>query len=119
METKTCNKCQEVKTLSEFGENKGKILNRCKKCMCLSPKEWYENNKEKAKQCSKEWRKNNKEKVKQNNEKVREDCYPSYITYRLKRQGFNKEHITPELIEEKANIIKVKRIIKKINESIN
>ena len=149
METKTCNRCQEVKTLSEFGKRKGKILNRCKKCIGLSykewyennkgkknqnnkewqknnkekvkqnRKEWYENNKEKAKQCSKEWRENNKEKVKQYNEKVRYDCYPSYITYHLKKQGFNKEQITPELIKEKANIIKVKRIIKKINQSIN
>jgi hypothetical protein len=179
METKICNKCQEVKTLSEFGKNKGKILNRCKKCTRLSSKEWYENNKEKAKQYKKEWhennkgkvkqrnkewyennkekaiqyqkeryennkekikqqhkewRENNKEKIKQNqkewrennkeklkyyNKKTRENCYPSYITSKLKKQGFNKEQITPELIEEKTNIIKVKRIIKKINESIN
>ena len=179
METKTCIKCQEVKTLSEFGENKGKILNRCKKCICLSSKERYENNKEKAiqyqkewnkknkekvkqnrkewnkknkekvKQYQKEWRKNNKEKAKQyqkeryennkekaiqrskewyenNKEKAKqrskkaiEDCHPSYITDNLKQQGFNKEQITPELIEEKTNIIKIKRIIKKINESIN
>lgn len=115
METEICIKCQEVKTLSEFGKKKGKILNRCKKCICLSSKEWYENNKEKAK----EWRKNNKEKVKQYDNKVRENCCPYYITANLKKQGFNKEQITPELIEENANIIKVKRIIKKINESIN
>jgi hypothetical protein len=160
METKICNKCQEVKTLSEFGEKKGKILNRCKKCICLSSKEWYEKNKEKLiqyqkeryennkekinqykkewrknnkekinqrskewyennKEKAKEWRKNNKEKVKQYDNKVRENCCPYYITSNLKKQGFNKEQITPELIEENANIIKVKRIIKKINESIN
>ena len=146
METKKCSKCGEVKILSEFGKRNG---NTCKKCMCLSSENWYknnkekrkqynkeryENNKEKAKQSSKEWnennkekakqnhkgwRENNKEKVKQYNEKVREDCHPSYITYHLKKQGFNKEQITPELIEEKANIIKVKRIIYKINKSIN
>jgi hypothetical protein len=175
METKKCIKCQEVKTLSEFGKRKGKILNRCKKCMCLSSKEryennkekikqyqkewrknnkekmkqyhkeryennkekvkeryennkekikqrskeWYENNKEKAKQNKKEWRENNKEKAKQYYKKARNDFKPSYIIDNLKKQGFNKEQITPELIEENANIIKVKRIIKKINESIN
>lgn len=81
METKICIKCQEVKTLSEFGKRKGKILNRCKKCICLSSKEWYENNKEKAKQRSKEWNENNKEKRKQyqkrwyenNKEKVKQN----------------------------------------------
>jgi hypothetical protein len=160
METKKCIKCQEVKTLSEFGKEKGKILNRCKKCRRLSKKEWYENNKEKikqyrkewrknnkektkqwnkewyennkekkkeryennkekAKQCNKEWRKNNKEKVKYYNKKAKGDCSPYYIIDKLKQQGFNKEQITPELIEEKTDIIKVKRIIKKINESIN
>ena len=64
METKICTKCQEVKTLSEFGKRKGNI---CKNCICLSSKEWYENNKEKAKQHKKEWRENNKGKVKQSN----------------------------------------------------
>lgn len=134
METKICNKCQEVKTLSEFGKKNGKIRNICKKCICLSSKEWNENNKEKVKQYQKEWYENNKEKAKQNNnewrennkeksnqyyKKARNDFKPYYIIDKLKQQGFNKEQITPELIEEKTNIIKVKRIIKKINESIN
>ena len=47
MEIKICTKCQEVKTLSEFGKRKG---NKCKNCICLSYKVWYENNKEKEKQ---------------------------------------------------------------------
>ena len=131
METKKCSKCGEVKILSEFDKRKGNI---CKKCICLSSKEWYENNKGKAIQYQKEhrknnkekikqyherWRKKNKEKIKQYNGKTRGDCHPCYITSNLKKQGFNKEQITPELIEENANIIKVKRIIKKINQSIN
>ena len=116
METKKCSKCGEVKILSEFDKRKGNI---CKKCICLSSKEWYENNKGKAIQYQKEHRKNNKEKIKQYNGKTRGDCHPCYITSNLKKQGFNKEQITPELIEENANIIKVKRIIYKINKSIN
>lgn len=42
-----------------------------------------------------------------------------YIKKLLIRQNYLKEMINPTLIEEKRNIIKVKRIIKKINESIN
>ena len=42
-----------------------------------------------------------------------------YIKKLLIRQNYLKEMINPTLIEEKRNIIKTKRIINKINQSIN
>ena len=42
-----------------------------------------------------------------------------YIKKLLIRQNYLKEMINPTLIEEKRNIIKTKRIISKINQSIN
>ena len=84
-------------------------------------KKWRSNNdnREKAKAAQREYNKKNSEKINAGERRRRENCRSSYIKSILKRQGFIETQITPELIEEKRNIIKVKRIIKQIKNKQN
>lgn len=47
------------------------------------------------------------------------DLADKYIKDNLIRSGWDKTKLYPDIIEEKRNIIKTKRIINKINKSIN
>ena len=141
METKICYKCREEKPLEEFYKNERMLTgyaSYCKKCNRITAKEWSEKNKEKVleknKKRAEKWRNNNREKAnaiqrkfyKKNHKKIeaerrreRENCCPFYIKSMLKRQGFIDSQITPDVIEEKRNIIKVIRIIKQIKNKQN
>ena len=139
METKICSKCKERKPLEEFFKNERTptgYTSYCKKCHLIAAKEWKEKNKERTKELRQNWNKANKEKVLEQNKKWRsnnnnrekanaklrrgiENCSPCYIKSKLKKQGFIDSQITPEVIEEKRNIIKVKRIIKQIKTKQN
>jgi len=62
---KTCKKCGKKKKLDNFyfiNKEKGYKHSYCKKCLREINKEWYENNKEKARAYCKKWIENNKEK---------------------------------------------------------
>jgi superfamily II DNA helicase RecQ len=74
--TKTCTVCQETfpATLEYFSNKKGKLLGRCKKCLSLYNKKYYQKHqskiidnvkkfKEENPEYMKEWRSANKEKV--------------------------------------------------------
>ena len=95
--------------------NKEKVLEQNKK-RC---KKWRSNNREKANAKSREYKKKNREIINVGERKRRENCSPCYIKSKLKRQGFIDNQITPDVIEEKRNIIKVIRIIKQIKNKQN
>lgn len=61
---------------------------------------------------SKDYGKKNNEKIKALCTYQRDELYYCYINAKLKRQGFKKEDITPELIEVKRLLIKIKRLCK-------
>lgn len=70
MKTKICNECNIEKNISEFQIGRGK----CKECVRLRQKEWYNKNKNRILVERKEYRENNKEKIKkwknENKEKI-------------------------------------------------
>lgn len=97
--------------------NKEKVFEQNKK----RGEKWRSNkdNREKANAKNREYKKKNREIINVGERRRRENCSPCYIKSKLKRQGFIDSQITPDIIEEKRNIIKTKRIIRKINKSIN
>ena len=95
--------------------NKEKALEQNKKRV----RKWRSNNREKANAAVREYKKKNPEKTKAEARRGRVNCCHSYIKTALKNQGFIDSQITPDVIEEKRNIIKTTRIIRKINQSIN
>ena len=98
-------------------ENKLTVFEQNKK----RTKKWRSNkdNREKANAKSREYKKKNREIINVGERRRRENCSPCYIKGKLKKQGFLDNQITPELIEEKRNIIKVKRVIKQIKNKQN
>ncbi len=48
---KGCSICKESKPLSEFyqREDTGKLRNQCRACVCKKVEDWYDNNRDKAK----------------------------------------------------------------------
>ena len=90
--------------------NKEKTLERTRK--------WQEVNKEKSLEVSRKWREVNKEKEKARSTKKSaldtKDLRDPYIRAKLRRQGFEKEQITPELIELKRITIKTHRLCRQL-----
>lgn len=72
-------------------------------------KNYYDNNRELALSRTRTWRKNNSDKLKEYDNLVRENMYPSYVSGILNNLQIP---ITPETIELKRTQIKLKRIIK-------
>ena len=87
-----CSDCKEIKVLSEFPLNKnasGGYAGVCKSCATIRNKKYAEL---RASYCR--------------------DLKDTYIIDTLKKEGFRKEDITPELIEIKRQQIKLNREIK-------
>lgn len=66
MDTKQCNKCKEVKPLSDFSKNKNSkdgYQYVCKTCSSAAKKAWKKANKEKVAAYDKQWKKDNRDKV--------------------------------------------------------
>lgn len=81
---------------------------------------WANNNAEKLREKKKQWADNNTEKLRELSKKKREILLDTYVKSRLRRNGFPKEAITPELIEVQRLIIKTKRLTKnKLKENEN
>ena len=61
-EKKICIKCNKEKFLNEFSYDRGngKYINICKECKAEATKEWYKNNKDKAKISGIEYRRKHK-----------------------------------------------------------
>lgn len=79
-----CSKCKEDKKISEFGSsksNKDGLSSYCLQCYRIIAKNWYAENKEKAKACQKKWREENPDKHK--------ECVK---TWRLKNPSKKKEY---------------------------
>lgn len=65
---KKCTRCKVEKELSQFSKDessKDGLAYYCKACAAIGVKQWYENNKERAKEATKQWCENNKERVKE------------------------------------------------------
>ena len=84
---KKCNRCEEEKSVSNFGKHGKYIRSICKKCCCEvtkiwainnpdkakeKQKKWYANNTNKAKELTRNWQKNNPDRVKEQEKKRRE-----------------------------------------------
>ena len=108
METKSCNKCGNVKCVSEFNKSKlGKygVKSICRLCERLKYREDYKHNKnnlrERAKEHSKEWRKNNIVKAKtynkewkiNNHDKVKADHKEWIKNNPNKIKAYNKKWV--------------------------
>ena len=79
----------------------------------------YEKNKPKYRERNKLYYQKNYDKLLKERQKKIIDLADRYIKNSLIRSGWDKTKLYPDIIEEKRNIIKVKRIIYKINKSIN
>jgi hypothetical protein len=126
METKICSRCGEEKDITEFVKNKKCNLGfsgTCKKCHNIyslsnpekvkkSRDKWKKNNPEKVKESRDKWEKNNPEKVILKHKKLRSNLVDYYVIRKLCAKGFQKNQITPELIETQRLIIKIKRLCK-------
>ena len=98
---KQCTKCGKIKGFDEFYKEKtGKngLQSYCKKCKNAA---------------ASVWRKANPEKVKAKNKKETQNLPDYYVRNKLKQQSYPPEMISPELIEVKRTILKIKRACKK------
>lgn len=127
---KKCNKCGEVLPLHMFCKNKAtkdKLNNVCKTCSKKYDKAYYEENKEGINKKKKVYYRENKEEIKKKvkaysdkNKEKRLDYQrerilklpDSYVRQLLNNQGIDESLITPEIMELKRAVLKVKRIIK-------
>lgn len=93
-------------------------------------KQWKDKHRDKVRAEGRGYYHNNKDKYKRYSELNRENINAwnrtqvinladRYIKNNLIKLGWGKENVTEEIIKEKRNIIKTKRIIRKINQSIN
>lgn len=122
METKKCSTCKEVKPINEFYKHKRQkdgLYSQCKYCANKVRKEYYKKHLKERIEYQKKYKKEHRKEHTEYNKKDRALLKNWYIKEKLIQSGWEKENITEEIIEEKRNIIKVKRIIKKINKVIN
>ena len=96
-------------------KNKEKVKIRQKECFLRN----YEKNKYKYKERRKIWAQKNHDKLFKERQKKIIDLADRYIKDSLIRSGWDKTKLNPDIIEEKRNIIRTRRIILKINQSIN
>jgi len=109
METKKCNKCQEVKQLKFFGVEK-RALNgykpRCKSCMSAYQREFYSKNKDLFKNYTKKYYEDNKDLVK---ERVREYQKDPLVKKRKIEYMSNYVIKNKQILNNKANEREKKR----------
>ena len=79
----------------------------------------YEKNKPKYRERNKLYYQKNYDKLLKERQKKIIDLADRYIKNSLIRSGWDKTKLYPDIIEEKRNIIKTIRIIRKLNQSIN
>ena len=81
MDTKKCSRCKEIKPITEFYKRKksGTLHSCCKKCDRAMTRDWYERNREKAKEKYRIWRLNNLDKVKKYNADNRRKHYQQEV----------------------------------------
>lgn len=129
---KECTRCGEVKDSDNFRlinytykpkkstSKKTGIASRCISCLKEINKEQRDKNpfynkeyRKKNPNKSKETYKRNKTKILKSSKNKRDFLSDSYVVKMIIRRGnFKKEHITPEIIEVKREIIKINRLIK-------
>jgi hypothetical protein len=110
-------KSEEIKNRVSIwaDKNKGKVKIYKKESYLRN----YEKNRHKYRERNKLYYQKKYDKLLKERQKRIIDLADRYIKDSLIRSGWDKTKLNPEIIEEKRNIIKVKRVIKKINESIN
>lgn len=97
---KKCNKCGEVKPLTEFYKskvNKDGLSGSCKKCCCINSKKWQKNNPERYKEIRIKYQENNSEKIKEQIKKWQKDN-----PEKCREQNKEYRKNNPEKIKEKS-----------------
>ena len=122
METKKCSKCKEVKPINEFYKHKRQkdgLASQCKCCESKINKEYYKKHLKEIKEQQKKYKKEHRKEHREHTKKGKALLKNWYIKEKLIQSGWRKEDITEEIIEEKRNMMKTKRLINKINKVIN
>ncbi len=127
METKTCGKCNKDKLLNQFYKDKRTKTGLscwCKECKKIYYKEnklkrriyqdeYYSVNKndllKKLKNKYENKESYEKQSLKKSNKSKVDNLSDYYLKEKLKRNGYSKEDITPQLMETKKLIIAIKR----------
>jgi len=102
---KPCQKCKEVKVLSEFNKNKkydNGVDKLCRACSNKLSKQWKENNLDRAKKGQKEWRDANPEKVKEGVRKWAENNKDNRRKYMVEYRERNKDQAAVTASERRA-----------------
>ena len=115
-----CKDCRNAYTKAWRKVNPEKVRAAMKKWYKANPekakantRDWQKANPEKTKAFKNSWQKANPEKKKASNAKAIQNLPDCYVKGKLKNQGYPPEMISPELIEVKRTIIKIKRACKK------
>ena len=106
---KICKKCDIVKSLDDYGQNKNNTDGKssyCKECERLRALEYRKKNPDKSKASSKNWRKNNPENYKQTIQKYLEKNPNMTSTQRLKKYRQSEEFKLKEKKRRKEYLIK-------------
>lgn len=125
--SKECNICHEVKPVSEFSKNKGKIDGyqlKCKECtkqydkkyreenknkLSEQSKQYYEDNKERINEYQKQYRENNKEIIKKRGKQYRENNKDKLKQYREENRDKINERQKQYAIDNAEHIKKYKK----------
>lgn len=137
MQLKRCSKCGEKKDINEFykrKKSKDGLMSCCKSCSLNNTKKYYLRNKTEVLKKRKIYQQtnkiiiskqkklyeiNNRGKRREREKNCAKENKDRYMKKLLRRQGFNKEEITEEIITLKRGIIKNKRVIKQIKTKQN
>ena len=93
---KTCTKCGETKSLSEFGKNAGGrdgLRSKCKACCNIVSAAWFAKNRDQRNATSAKWQAANQERKKASNAKWRESNIEKMRAYEAKWRAENPESI--------------------------
>lgn len=99
METKRCSKCEKDKPLSAFYRRTraNSYHSACKECERAMAKDWYERNRDKAKNKYKEWRKNNLDAVKQYRADNRQKHYRQEV---VRKYGVDSDWLDQQIAKQ-------------------
>lgn len=96
-DTKSCSKCQEEKSLSDFPKSsrfKSGFNSQCKLCLNTAAKKWREENPEKFKSQRKEHYWKNVDKMREEKRRYVEKSKPKKIAYDIEYRKANKDRIS-------------------------